>query len=128
VTTGGAPPAGLADVASRTQIETVLNSYCLAYEHLDVAEVQRLFPAVPFKKLRRAFREYDSLQCSLAGPADYIGVNDASGKAVVKVRVNWRYDMKVGGVQKQRTIMTAVLSRSNPANGWSIDMVNHRRT
>src|SRR5262245_49093705 len=49
------------DATANSQIERLLDEYCLAYEHLAVEDVQRVYPSVPDNRLKRAFRQYRRL-------------------------------------------------------------------
>jgi len=85
-----------------------------------------VFPTAP-EALRDQLKQYNSLECKLAGPPEFDQLDAAAGTAKVEVPFKQTFDLKVGGLQKpQETIATVALSRPEQRGTWYIASVAHK--
>ena len=121
-----APPI-TAEQHAMNEIEQLVKDYCAEYETLKPDRIQKLFPLVNEGVLRRQFRDYKSLKCTLTSPLKYERLDARpAGGAQVRFEMKQIIQTKSGGApDTNETIVTMVVSRTDLRNPWLIDRVRH---
>jgi hypothetical protein len=122
---GPAPPPISPEEFAKKEIRQLLKDYCAAFEHLDLKEMRKVFPAAP-AQMNDQFRQFKAVQCTVAGEPEFLKLDAEGGSAQIEVPTKMVYDQKVGGVQKLELLTTAKFSRPEARDSWRIDSISHK--
>jgi serine/threonine protein kinase len=114
---------------AKTAIKAVLTEYCHAYETLDPAAVQRVYPKMDKGTIQIQLNKskYKSIQCKFADPV-FNSLDAAAGSASVQADVKYVFEhtaVKTAPETLER-IATLSFSRPNPRSPWFIDKAQFR--
>lgn len=110
-------------------IKSVLKEYCDAYEALDPAAVQRVYPKVNTDALKIQLNtsKYKSVQCKFGDPV-FVSLDPVAGKATVQAEVKRVYEHTILTQKPQTDELTATMTlfRSALRSPWQIDTATYR--
>ena len=123
------PPPPTDEEYAKSRIKDVLKDYCKAYEALDPAAVQRVFPKVDMATLQIQLNasKYRSVQCKFADP-EFVALDAAAGTATVQAEVKrvFEHTAVESKPQTQETVAVMTMSRSSLRSPWYIDTVKYK--
>ena len=123
------PPPPTDEEYAKSRIKDVLKEYCKAYEALDPAAVQRVFPKVDMATLQIQLNasKYRSVQCKFADP-EFVALDAAAGTATVQAEVKrvFEHTAVESKPQTQETVAVMTMSRSSLRSPWYIDTVKYK--
>jgi hypothetical protein len=113
---------------AKVQIQDVLKAYCNAFEAIDPAGVQRVFPKAPMDTLRAQLNAatYKSMQCKFGDPM-FLSLNAANGSATVQAGLKRVFEFtSTAKPDTLELIVDMTLSRPNPGGSWQIDTMTFK--
>ena len=114
---------------AKARIQDVLKAYCDAFEALDPAAVQRVFPKINMDALKIQLNKskYKSVQCKFVDPV-FVSLDPSAGTATVQAELKRVYEHTIltekPQTSDQNTVMT--LLRSGPRNPWLIEKASYK--
>ena len=124
---GPVAPVETAEEHDKKAIQQLVTQYCQEYETLQPARIQKVYPNVQQGALKEQFRQYKSLQCSVAAPPEFMRLDSGeAGLAQVKFGMKQVVQMRSGGApQTVETIVTMTMTRMSYKSTWLIDRVDY---
>jgi serine/threonine protein kinase len=116
------------DEFAKVRIQEVLKAYCSAFEALDPAAVQRVFPKAPMDALTAQLNaaSYKSVQCKFGDPM-FVSLDATSGSAKVRAELKRVYEYtSTANPEVVEQIVDMTLSRSGSRSPWQIDTTTFR--
>jgi hypothetical protein len=113
---------------AKDRIQELLKEYCHAYEALDPAAVQRVFPTVDMAVLQIQLNpsKYKSVTCKFAEPV-FLALNAIAGTAKVQADVKRVFEhTAVKKVDESELSAQMTLSRPGDRIRWQIDAVTYK--
>jgi len=135
VATSGSAPTNTGPVAApitpedhaKNEIQQLVKRYCDESQTLQPVRIKALYPQADLATMKDRFREYKSLQCTVAAPPEFERLDAReAGFAQVKFGMKQVIQMKSGGApQTVETIVTMTVSRMDLQSPWLIDRLLH---
>jgi serine/threonine protein kinase len=124
------PPPITDEAFAKGKIQELLKEWCLAYEAIDPAAVQRVQPKVNLDQLRKQLNtsQYRSVQCKFAGDPVFVSLDPSAGTATVQAELKRIYEHTILTEKPHTDELVAVMTlfRSNLRSPWLIDAVTYK--
>jgi serine/threonine protein kinase len=124
-----AEPPPTPEEFAKGKIQETLKSYCAAYEAMDPAAVQQIYPKVKMKTLKEELNKskYRSVRCTF-GDVVFTLIDPEGGKAAVQAALKRVYEF-TSVLEKPQTDeldATITLVRLGPRSQWQIEEARYR--
>jgi len=117
-------------VYAKGKIQERLKEYCDAFEAIDPAAVQRVFPKVPMDALKIQLNgsKYKSVQCKFGEPV-FVSLDPTAGTAKVQADLKRVYEHTImtGKPETSELIATITLFRAALRDPWLIDSMTYKQ-
>jgi hypothetical protein len=124
-----APPPPTPEEFAKGKIQETLKSYCAAYEAMDPAAVQQIYPKVNMRILKEELNgsKYRSVRCTF-GDVVFTSIDPEGGKAAVQAPVKRVYEHTsvMEKPQIDELDATITLVRLGPRSQWQIEEARYR--
>jgi len=115
---------------AKNQIQELLKAYSAAYEAMEPATVQRLYPKVNLDALKIQLNrsKYRSVEWKFADQITYLALDAVGGTAKVQGDMTQIYEHTINTEKpvKYEMIATLTLVRPGPRTPWHIELAQYR--